>query len=186
MRWLKPTRRCPRGSAPRCWMTSWASCPSSGSRANAMSIPATSARASTARGLSWRRRSMPAHSSFDYAVIRVVPRVEREEFVNVGVIVSCPVKDFLEARIEIDEPKLRALDPAIDLEVVRMHLASIPLICAGGEKAGPIGKLPARERFRWLIAARSTMIQASPAHSGRCEDPQGLIERLMDTMVRPP
>lgn len=129
---------------------------------------------------------MPAVETYDYAVIRVVPRVEREEFVNVGVIVSCPKANFLDARIEVDEARLRALDPAIDLESVRAHLASIPAICRGGPDAGPIGRLSPRERFHWLVAARSTIIQASPAHTGRCEDPPALLERLMDTMVRTP
>ena len=124
------------------------------------------------------------HSTYDYAVIRVVPRVEREEFVNVGVIVSCPQRDFLDCRIEVDEARLLALFPAIDLELVRRHLASIPAICRGGDDAGPIGKLPARERFRWLIAPRSTIIQASPAHTGRCDDPPKLLEHLVETMVR--
>jgi hypothetical protein len=122
--------------------------------------------------------------TYDYAIIRVVPRVEREEFVNVGVIVSCPSRGFLEARIELDEDRVRALDPAIDMEAVRKHLAGIPLICAGGEAAGPIGKLTPKERFRWLIAPRSTIIQASAAHTGRCEDPPALLERLVETMVR--
>jgi hypothetical protein len=125
------------------------------------------------------------HSTYDYAVIRVVPRVEREEFVNVGVIVSCPAQGFLEARIEVDERRLRALDGSLDLEAVRAHLATIPVICAGGEAAGPIGKLPPRERFHWLVAPRSTVIQTSPAHAGRCDDPKGLLEHLLDTMVRP-
>ena len=124
------------------------------------------------------------HSTYDYAVIRVVPRVEREEFVNVGVIVSCPQRDFLDCRIEVDEARLRALFPSIDLELVRKHLASIPAICRGGEDAGPIGKLPPRERFRWLIAPRSTIIQASAAHTGRCDDPPKLLEHLVETMVR--
>jgi hypothetical protein len=124
------------------------------------------------------------HSTYDYAVIRVVPRVEREEFVNVGVIVSCPQRDFLDCRIEIDEARLLALFPSIDLELVRRHLASIPAICRGGDDAGPIGKLPARERFRWLIAPRSTIIQASPAHTGRCDDPPKLLEHLLAEMVR--
>lgn len=127
---------------------------------------------------------MPDHSTYDYAVIRVVPRVERGEFVNVGIIVSCPARKFLEARIEVDEARLRALDPEIDLESVRAHLASIPAICAGGDNAGPIGKLPPRDRFHWLVAPRSTIIQTSPAHTGRCEDPPALLERLMRTMVR--
>ena len=129
---------------------------------------------------------MPAPSSYDYAVIRVVPRVEREEFVNVGVIVSCPERDFLDCRIDIDEARLRALHPAIDMDTVRRHLASIPAICRGGEEAGPIGKLTSRERFRWLTATRSTMIQVSPAHTGRCSDPPALLEHLLATMVRLP
>ncbi len=128
---------------------------------------------------------MPAPCSYDYAIIRVVPRVEREEFVNVGAIVSCPAQDFLEARIELDEQRLRALDPSVDVDAVRPHLASIPVICAGGAQAGPIGQLPKRERFHWLVAPRSTIIQVSPVHTGRCTDPHGTLERLLDMMVRP-
>ena len=129
---------------------------------------------------------MPAPSSYDYAVIRVVPRVEREEFMNAGVIVSCPAQDFLDCRIELDEARLSALDPNVDLALVRKHLAVIPAICRGGGEAGPIGKLPSRERFRWLIAPRSTIIQASAAHTGRCTDPTALLEHLLATMVRSP
>lgn len=124
--------------------------------------------------------------AYDYALIRVVPRVERGEFVNVGVVLSCKGDAGLEARIEVDEMRLRALDPAIDIETVRGHLAAFVAICAGGEDAGPIGRLPPRERFRWLTAPRSTMIQTSPTHTGRCADPAVAIERLLDTMVRPP
>lgn len=127
---------------------------------------------------------MPDHSTYDYAVIRVVPRVEREEFVNVGVVVSCPDRDFLEARIELDPARIAALDPTLDIESIRAHLSTIPLICRGGEAAGPIGRLPPRERFHWLIAPRSAVIQVSPAHTGRCEDPDALLTRLMETMVR--
>lgn len=123
-------------------------------------------------------------STYDYAVIRVVPRVEREEFVNAGVVVSCPERQFLEARIEIDAARIAALDPAIDLDGIRAHLATIPLICAGGEAAGPIGRLSPRERFRWLTAPRSAVIQFSPAHTGRCDNPEALLERLLATMVR--
>jgi Protein of unknown function (DUF3037) len=123
-------------------------------------------------------------TSYDYAVIRVVPRVEREEFVNVGVIVSCPSRSFLEARIEVDEQRLLVLDPTLDLESIQIHLSTIPLICAGGEAAGPIGLLSQRERFHWLIAPRSTIIQTSPAHSGRCDDPAAELEHLLATMVR--
>jgi hypothetical protein len=129
---------------------------------------------------------VPAHCQYDYAIIRVVPRVEREEFVNVGAIVSCQAKDVLEARIELDEQRVRALDPAVDIETVRKHLASIPLICAGGEQAGPIGQLSRRERFHWLVAPRSTIIQMSPVHTGRCTNLHDTLEHLLATMVRPP
>ena len=128
---------------------------------------------------------MPAPCSYDYATIRVVPRVEREEFVNVGVIVSCQALDFLEARIELDEQRLRVLDPAADIDAVRTHLASIPAICAGGAQAGPIGQLPQRERFHWLVAPRSTIIQTSPVHTGRCTNLHDTLEHLLDVMVRP-
>ncbi len=128
---------------------------------------------------------MLTHSSYDYAVVRVVPRVEREEFVNVGVIVSCPQQDFLEARIELDEKRLQALDPTVNLEAVRAHLASIPSICAGGPAAGPIGQLSRRERFHWLVAPRSTIIQVSPVHTGRCTELNAILEHLLNVMVRP-
>jgi hypothetical protein len=126
------------------------------------------------------------HYTYDYAIIRVVPRVEREEFVNVGVIVSCPDRGFLEARIELDERRLMALDSTLDVESIKAHLAAIPAICMGGEQAGPIGQLSQRERFHWLIAPRSTIIQTSPAHTGCCKDPSAVLEHLLDIMVRPP
>ncbi|HZM88238.1 MAG TPA: DUF3037 domain-containing protein [Blastocatellia bacterium] len=129
---------------------------------------------------------MRDHYPYDYAVLRVVPRVEREEFVNVGVIVSCPARDFLEARIELDEQKLAALDSALDVEAIRTYLAAIPIICAGGEQAGPIGQLTQRERFHWLVAPRSTIIQTSPVHTGYCREPLEVLEHLLNTMVRPP
>ncbi len=129
---------------------------------------------------------MHDHCSYDYAVIRVVPRVDREEFVNAGVIVSCPARNFLEARIELDPARVLALDPAADLDVVNSHLASIPRICAGGEGSGPIGKLPPRERFHWLTAPRSTIIQTSRVHTGRCSTPVDLLEHLLDAVVRTP
>ena len=128
---------------------------------------------------------MQDHCSYDYAVVRVVPRVDREEFVNVGVIVSCAARNYLEARIEIDEARLLAVDGTLDLEAVRMHLASIPIICAGGANAGPIGRLSQRERFHWLVAPRSTIIQTSRVHSGRCTEHMNVIEHLLNVMVRP-
>lgn len=127
---------------------------------------------------------MHAQRSYDYAVIRVVPRVERQEFVNAGVIIWCRDQDLIEARIELDEARLRMLDPAVDLETVRRHLASFAVICAGGADSGPIGKLSKRERFDWLVAPRSTIIQTSAVHSGRSTDPAATLERLLDTMVR--
>jgi hypothetical protein len=126
------------------------------------------------------------HCTYDYAIIRVVPRVEREEFVNVGVIVSCPARGFLEARIELDERRLMALDSTLDVASVRTHLATIPALCRGGAQAGPIGQLSQRERFHWLVAPRSTIIQTSPVHTGYCKDPTAVLEHLLDTMVRPP
>jgi len=125
------------------------------------------------------------HYPYDYAIFRVVPRVEREEFVNVGVIVSCPARNFLEARVELDEQRVRALDSTLDVESIRAHLATIPAICAGGEQAGPIGQLTQGERFHWLVAPRSTTIQTSPVHTGSCKDPAEVIEHLLNTMVRP-
>ena len=128
---------------------------------------------------------MPTPSSYDYAIVRVVPRVEREEFINAGVILSCQAQDFLGARIELDERRLLVLDANVDLEAVRANLASIPIVCAGGAAAGPIGKLSPRERFHWLVAPRSTIIQTSAVHTGRCDDLQGALGRLLDRMVRP-
>ena len=125
-------------------------------------------------------------ATYDYAIVRVVPKVERAEFVNVGVIVSCPTRDLLLARIELDEQRLLALDPTIDLESVRTHLAAIPTVCAGGEHAGPIGRLSQRERFYWLVAPRSTIIQTSPTHTGSARDLDAVVERLLETMVRAP
>src|SRR5262249_25170559 len=114
------------------------------------------------------------------------PRVEREEFINVGIILSCPSQDYLGARIELDEKRLVALDSQINMDAVRAHLASIPLICAGGAAAGPIGLLSRRERFHWLVAPRSTIIQVSPVHTGRCADITGTLEHLLNVMVRSP
>jgi hypothetical protein len=127
---------------------------------------------------------MPARSSFDYAVIRVVPRVEREEFLNAGVLLYCLQHRFLAARVELDERRLGALDPEVDVELVRGHLEAIPRLCEGGAAAGPIGRLSQKERFHWLVAPRSTLIQTGSVHSGLCEDPSRALEHLMDRMVR--
>ena len=126
---------------------------------------------------------MPDKFRYDYAVVRVVPKVDREEFINTGVIVSCAELSFLEARIKLNESRLLALDPNIDLDLVRKHLATIPTICRGGDDAGAIGQLPQRQRFHWLVAPRSTIIQTSPVHTGCCGDPAAALEHLVATMV---
>ena len=126
---------------------------------------------------------MPDKFRYDYAVIRVVPKVDREEFINAGVILSCPDLSFLEARIKLDESRLLALDPNVDLDLVRNHLATIPTICRGGDGAGSIGQLPQRQRFHWLVALRSTVIQTSPVHTGRSADPVAVLDHLVATMV---
>ena len=127
---------------------------------------------------------MPAHR-FEYAVLRVVPRVEREEFINVGVILYCRARDFLEARIALDRERLRALDPgaALDVDAVERALALIPRICTGDPGAGPIAALDRAERFRWLSAPRSTVTQVSPVHAGLCEDPAATLDHLMAKVV---
>jgi hypothetical protein len=122
--------------------------------------------------------------TYDYAIVRVVPRVERGEFVNAGVIMSCDVERVLQARIELDEAALLALDTDVDLDVVRSTLAAIPAICAGGADAGPIGKLSARERFHWLVSPKSTIVQTSPVHTGQCSDLHAALEHLMNRMIR--
>ena len=124
--------------------------------------------------------------TFEYSIIRVVPRVEREEFMNVGVVVSCPFQDFLEARVALDQQRLAAFAPHADFAVIDEYLRLIPLICAGGEGAGPIGRLPQRARFHWLVAPRSTMIQLSPVHSGLCWTPHDALAALFQKMVALP
>jgi Protein of unknown function (DUF3037) len=122
--------------------------------------------------------------TYDYAVVRVVPRVERGEFVNAGIVLSCDIEKILRAAIELDEKALLAIDAEVDLELVEKSLASIPAICAGGVGAGPIGKLSARERFHWLVSPRSTIVQMSPVHTGQCGDVADALEHLMNSMVR--
>ncbi len=121
---------------------------------------------------------------YDYALIRLVPNVEREEFINVGVIVSCEEKNYLNALIKLDEQRIEILAPGFDIEIAKTHLNTIPVICAGGLDAGPIGKLSLRKRFHWLTSPRSTIIQTSPVHSGYCKDPDVALNHLFETMVR--
>lgn len=127
---------------------------------------------------------MPTEYTYDYAIVRVVPRVERGEQINVGVILSCVDGDYLQSRIEVNRARLLALDPSLDLDAIQAALATIPAVCAGGSDAGPIGAMPPRERFRWLVSPRSTVVQMSPVHTGRALDPEAALERLMDVMVR--
>ena len=129
---------------------------------------------------------MPMPSSFVYAVIRVVPRVDRGEILNAGVILFCLERDFLAARVEVDAARLRALWPEADVELIRQHLEVIPKICAGNPDAGPIARLSIRERFHWLVAPRSTIIQVSPVHSGLCEQPERALDELFSRMVQVP
>jgi hypothetical protein len=121
---------------------------------------------------------MPARSAYEYAVIRLVPRVERGEYINVGVVLFCRTRRFLDARISLAPERLAILAPDVDLDAVAEHLNRIPLICSGGADAGPIGELPPHERFRWLTAPRSTILQPSPVHAGLCADPAVALERL--------
>ena len=129
---------------------------------------------------------MPTPSAYDYAVIRVVPRVDREEFINVGVILSCPAHDFLEARLHLDRARLAALFPSLNAEQVQQYLEAIPAVCRGDAAAGPIGQLPPRQRFHWLVAPRSTIIQTSAVHSGLSDDPVQTLDHLVRVMVACP
>jgi hypothetical protein len=117
-------------------------------------------------------------ASFDYAILRVVPRVERQEFINAGVVAFCLEKRFLGARIHLNEGRLRSLWPDADVEMAREHLEAVRRICDGDPAAGPIAKLSQRERFHWIISPRSTIIQPSPVHTGVCEKTDGLLEGL--------
>jgi hypothetical protein len=121
---------------------------------------------------------MHAPASFDYALLRVVPRVERQEFINAGVVVYCPEKRYLAARIRFDAARLKALWPAADEALVQKHLEAVERICAGDAAAGPIAKLSQRERFHWLTSPRSTIIQPSPVHTGVCDGTDELMDRL--------
>jgi Protein of unknown function (DUF3037) len=123
-------------------------------------------------------------SPFQYAIVRVVPHVERGECVNAGVVLFCRPRRFLAARTELDEARLRALAPDADLAAVRGHLDALERIAAGDPQAGPIAALPASERFHWLVAPSSTIIQSSPVHTGLSDDPEAELEHLMGLLVR--
>ncbi len=124
--------------------------------------------------------------SFDYAIVRVVPRVERGEFINVGVVLFCSEERFLSARIEVDEARLATFSPACNLENIAENLSAIPRVCAGGKSAGKLGEMTQRERFHWIVAPRSTIIQTSPTHCGLCENPHLALDILFEKMVTLP
>lgn len=126
---------------------------------------------------------MPAHSSFDYAIIRVTPEVERGECVNVGVVLICRQRRYLGMRLALDEARLLALWPLLDVEAVRRQLDGMRRVCEGERDAGPIARLSQAERFHWLVAPSSTIIQPSPVHSGLCDDPVDVLDELMTRLV---
>ena len=123
-------------------------------------------------------------SPFQYAILRVVPDVERGECVNAGVVLFCRTRGFLAARVELDEERVRALAPDADLDAVRGHLDAMCRIASGDPAAGPIAGLPPSERFHWLVAPSSTIIQPSPVHTGLSDDPAGELEHLLERLVR--
>lgn len=126
---------------------------------------------------------MRTRNSFDYSVLRVVPRVDREEFLNIGVILFCLEKRFLAARVHIDNERIAAVWPDLDLDLVRHHAEAFVKICRGDADAGPIAQLSQRERFHWLVAPRSTMIQVSPVHTGLSDDPEAALDQLFRELV---
>ena len=126
----------------------------------------------------------PRRDVFQYAVVRVVPRVEREEFLNVGVILLCRARRYLGARVVLDEARLAAIAPDLDPAGVTPHLQAIERIAAGDSDAGPIARLGIAERFHWLVAPASTIIQASPVHTGLSDDPKAELDRLVEALVR--
>lgn len=128
-------------------------------------------------------QTMQDKNLFEYAVIRVVPRVEREEFINAGVILFCSKRKFLQCSYVIDALKIGTLCKELDLEQLGLNLEAFARICTGGKNAGPIGQLDAASRFRWLTATRSTVVQCSKVHPGFCDEPDEALERLKQTLV---
>ena len=126
---------------------------------------------------------MPGKHLYEYAVIRVLPLVEREEFLNVGVVLYCAGQKFLQAKFELDKPRLTAFSDKLDIAEVEDYLNAFERICNGDKDSGTIGKLPTAERFRWLTATRSTVVQTSKVHPGLCDDAAEMLERLYTQMV---
>jgi hypothetical protein len=127
---------------------------------------------------------VPGRVSFDYAPIRVVPRVERDEFVHAGLVMRCLAKDYLRAQVVLDEAPLTALVGAVDADVIARHLEAIVRVCEGGPAAGPVGAMNQRERWHWLVAPRSAVIQVGPVHVGLCEDPQAAFDKILGDLLR--
>lgn len=126
---------------------------------------------------------MPGSNLFEYAVIRVVPQVEREEFLNAGVILYCPKLKFLQCLCAVDEERLCSFSNRIDIEELKAHLHSFAQICKGSPDGGAIAKLDIASRFRWLTATRSTVVQTSKVHPGLCDDPAQTLEKLYAEQV---
>ena len=153
-----------------------------GAEKNALAEDASTENVLTENVLVITQQNAPRCRTFDYAIIRLVPRVERDEFLNVGAIVFCAEQGFLASRIELDEHRVLAFAPRLDLTCVQEHLDTIARVCAG-KNAGAIGALSQRERFHWLVAPRSTMIQTSPTHCGLGDNPQNALDDLFFKMV---
>jgi hypothetical protein len=126
---------------------------------------------------------VPAISSYDYAIIRIVPYVERGECINIGIILFCRTRRFLGALLHLDQQRLGAFAPQLDFSAVQQQLDHLLLVCYGKEGSSPIGLLPQSERFHWLVAPRSTIVQTSPMHSGICNDPESTLQDLLKKLV---
>lgn len=121
--------------------------------------------------------------TYEYAVIRLVPKVEREEFLNIGVILFSKRKKYLDIKYQIDESRIRSFSEEVDTDMIREYLEAWVLICKGSPDGGSIGKLDVASRFRWLVASRSTIIQSSKTHPGLCTDPEKVLEDLFKRYV---
>jgi hypothetical protein len=126
---------------------------------------------------------MPEQLLFEYAIVRVVPRVEREEFLNVGVVLYCASRKFLKVRFELNKPRIIAFACKLDIAEIEEYLLAFERICNADVKGGAIGKLPPADRFRWLTATRSTVVQTSRVHPGLCSDPNEMLDRMYAQMV---
>jgi DUF3037 family protein len=128
--------------------------------------------------------STPGYVPFEYALLKAVPRVDRGECVNVGVVVYCQARDYLGTAVHVDEVRLLTLDGQTDVDAVRAALAGVEAVCAGRSTAGPVATGSRRERFGWVTAPRSTVVQAGPVHSGLTRDPDADLHRLLERLVR--